>query len=157
MSQGGLEGKLVAREFWPTCETCCFFAACKIQPRHPAYSHSWHWGREAAEFVEGTLIVRSWVGTAAIGQPHTGCKSYEVDPHYIGEPRPHHRLYLELEHEKGQLESEMTTLERKKTWTKNDEDFHTSLFTRYRQVLTKQAELRVVVVDVQPLAAVVNE
>jgi hypothetical protein len=157
MSHGNLEGKLVAHDFWPTCENCRLFAACQVRPKHPAYPHSWHWGREFAEFADGTLILRSWVGTAAIGQSHTGCKSYEVDPQYISEPQVHHQLYLELEHEKGQLESEMATLERKKTWTRNDEDFHASLFKRYRQILAKQAELRTIVVDVQPPAAAVNE
>ena len=156
MSQGGLQGKIVAREFWPTCETCVKFAACQTRPLHLAYPHSWHWGREAAEFTEGTLIVRSWVGTSAIGQPHTGCKSYEVDPQHVSEPQAHHRLYLELEHEKEQLESEMGTLERKKMWTRNDEDFHASLFRRYRQILTKQAALRTVVVNVQPPATAIN-
>ena len=157
MSKGKLEGKLVARDFWPTCENCRLFAACQVRPKHPAYPHSWHWGREFASFPEGELILCSWVGTAAIGDPHTGCTSYAVDPQYISDPQAHHRLYLELEHEKGQLESEMTALERKKTWTRNDKDFHASLFKRYRQILAKQAALRTLVVDVQPLAAAVNE
>lgn len=157
MSQGGLEGKIVARDFWPTCETCRFFEVCKVQPRHPAYPHSWHWGREAAEFAEGMLIIRSWVGTAAIGQPHTGCKSYEVDSQFIADLQPHHRLSLDLEHEKGQLESAMESLERKKTWTKNDEDFHASLFQRYRQILKQQTSLRPPCADPQPLTVAVNE
>ena len=157
MSKGNLEGKLVARDFWPSCENCRFFAACKAQPRHPAYPHTWHWGREFAEFADGTLIVRSWVGTMAIGQPHTGCKSYEVDPQHVSEPQAHHRHYLELEHEKGKLESEMESLEQKGSWTRNSEDFHASLFHRYRQILKKQTELRAVAVDMQPLAAAVNE
>ena len=157
MSNGNLEGKLVARGFWPACENCRFFAACKAQPRHPAYPHTWHWGREFAEFADGTLILLSWVGTAAIGDPHTGCTSYEVDPRHVSEPQAHHRLYLELEHERGQLEAEMATLERKKTWTRNDEDFHASLFQRYRQILKQQGALRAAVVGTQPLAAAVNE
>ena len=156
-SHGNLEGKLVARAFWPACETCRFFPACQTQPRHPAYPHTWHWGSECAEFADGTLIVRSWVGTLASGQLHTGCQSYEVDPHYLTEPQEHHRRYLELEHERGQLESEMEGLERKKTWTRVDEEFHASLFRRYRQILEQQAALRSVVVDAQPLAAAVNE
>jgi hypothetical protein len=157
MSSGGLEGKVVGFDFWPACENCRLFEACKARPRHPAYPHTWHWGREFAEFADGTLIVRSWVGTMAIGQPHTGCQSYHVDPHYISEPQAHHRLYLELDHEKGRLESEMATLERKKTWTRNDEDFHASLFQRYRQILKQQGALRAAVVGTQPLAAAVNE
>jgi hypothetical protein len=157
MSTGNLEGKVVAPDFWPSCETCVFFEACKVRPRHPAYPHTWHWGREFAVFANGYLILCSWVGTAAIGQPHTGCKSYHVDPHYLSEPQAHHRLYLELEHERGQLESEMATLERKKTWARNDEDFHASVFQRYRQILKQQGALRAEVMDTQPLAAAVNE
>jgi hypothetical protein len=157
MSQGGLEGKIVAREFWPTCETCRFFEVCKVRPRHSAYSHSWHWGREAAEFAEGMLIVRSWVGTSAIGQPHTGCKSYDVDHNFITDPQSHHRLFLDLEHEKSRLESEMASLERKREWTKNDEDFHASLFQRYRQLLKRQTALRSIASEAQPLAVAVNE
>ena len=156
MSHGNLEGKIIAPDFWPSCETCQLFESCKVRPLHPAYPHTWHWGREFAAFADGYLILRSWVGTAAIGQSHTGCKSYEVDPQYISEPQVHHRLYLELEHEKEQLESEMGTLEQKKTWMRNDEDFHASLFRRYRQILAKQAALRTVVVDVQSPAAAIN-
>ena len=157
MSHGNLAGKVVASDFWPTCETCVFFEACQTKPLHPAYPHSWHWGREFAAFADGYLIVRSWVGSSAIGQPHTGCKSYEVDPQHVSESQIHHRLYLEMEHEKRQLEAEMESLERKKTWTKNDEDFHASLFRRYRQILKKQADLRSAAQDAQPLAAAVNE
>ena len=91
MAHGNLAGKLVPHDFWPACENCRRFVACKVRPQHPAYPHSWHWGREVAAFADGTLTVRSWVGTAAIGQPHTGCQSYEVDPRYIREPQaPHH-------------------------------------------------------------------
>jgi hypothetical protein len=157
MSQGGLQGKLIARNFWPTCETCVRFAACQTRPFHPAYPHSWHWGREVAEFFDGTLILRSWVGSSAIGQPHTGCKSYEVNPTFITDPQEHHRQYLALEHEKGRLESEMESLERKKAWTKNDEDFHASLFRRYRQILKQQTALRSTTSEAQPLAVAVNE
>jgi len=140
MSSGGLEGKVVTFDFWPTCETCIFFEACKTKPHHPAYPHSWHWGREFAAFADGYLIVRSWVGSSAIGQPHTGCKSYEVDPQHVNAPQIHHRLYVELEHEKDKLESEMTALERKKNWSRNDEDFHASFsaaFARFSSNATR--------------------
>jgi hypothetical protein len=103
------------------------------------------------------LIVRSWVGTAAIGQPHTGCKSYEVNSPFIADLQSHHRLYLDLEHEKGRLESEMASLERKKVWTKATEDFHASLFRRYRQILKQQTVLRSSCADAQLLAVAVNE
>lgn len=157
MLQGNLEGKVVAFDFWPSCENCQLYKACKGEPQHPAFPHSWHWGKEGVEFADGTLIVRSWVGTAAIGQSHTGCKSYAVEARHVSEPAAHQRLYLELEHEKGKLESEMESLERKKTWTKNDEDFHATLFKRYRQVLAQQIELRAVVIEAQPLAVAVNQ
>jgi len=156
MSRGNLEGKVVAFDFWPTCQNCQLFESCKMRPRHLAYPHSWHWGREFAAFADGYLITHSWVGTAVIGQPHTGCKSYQVDARHVSEPQFHHRLYLELEHEKGQLESEMEKLERKQAWSRNDEDFHASLFRRYRQILQKQETLRSAVDGARPLAAVVN-
>lgn len=157
MSSGGLEGKIVAFDFWPTCETCTFFAACKLRPRHSAYPHSWHWGREFAAFADGYLITRSWVGTAAIGQPHTGCKSYAVDPQHAGAPQIHHRLYLDLEQEKENLETEMAALERKKTWTRNDEEFHAALLGRFRRILQKQEVLRSAIADTRPQAVAVNE
>jgi hypothetical protein len=157
MSSGGLEGKVVAFDFWPTCETCIFFEACKTKPHHPAYPHSWHWGREFAAFADGYLITHSWVGSSAIGQPHTGCKSYEVDPQHVSEPQIHHRLYLALEQEKGKLESEMRALERKTAWSKNDEDFHASLFSRFRKVLRQRDALRSMTIGERPLAAAVNE
>jgi hypothetical protein len=156
MSQGNLAGKVVAFDFWPSCENCQFYKACRIQPQHPAFPHSWHWGREATGFADGMLITRSWVGTAAIGQPHTGCKSYAVDSHQVSEPAAHQRLYLELEHERRKLEGEMEALERRKNWTRNDEDFHAALFKRYRKILAQQIELRAVVIEAQPLAAAVN-
>jgi len=157
MSHGNLAGKVVAFDFWPACENCRFFASCKIRPRHPAYPHTWHWGRECAAFADGYLITRSWVGTAQIGHAHTGCKSYEVDPQHVSEPQIHHRLYLELASEGGKLESEMEALERRKVWSRNEEDFHASLFKRYRQVLKQQDALRSAAEDVRPLAVAVNE
>jgi hypothetical protein len=157
MSSGGLDGKVVALDFWPTCETCHFFAECKLQRKHPAYPHSWHWGREFAAFADGCLVTRSWVGTTVIGQPHTGCESYQVDTRYISGPQLHHRLYLDLEHEKGRLEAEMAALEKKKTWTRTDEEFHAALFGRFRRVLEQQEALLSAVDGARPLAAAVNE
>src|SRR5713226_4697024 len=97
MSTGNLEGKLVASDFWPACENCRYFEACKVRPLHPAYPHTWHWGKETASFSEGELVLLSWVGTAAVGDPHTACTSYEVDPQYAADPLPHHQRYLALE------------------------------------------------------------
>jgi hypothetical protein len=156
MSSGGLEGKVVAFDFWPTCHNCQSFESCNVLPRHPAYPHSWHWGREFAAFADGYLITRSWVGTAAIGQPHTGGKSYQVDARHVSEPQIHHQLYLDLEHEKGQLEAEMKKLERLQVWSKNAEDFNASLLQRYRRILEQQDTLRSTVDGARPLPAAVN-
>lgn len=157
MSHGNLEAKIVTSDFWPSCENCQFYKACKGEPQHPAFPHSWHWGKESVEFADGMLIVRSWVGTAAIGQPHTGCKSYAVDARHVSEPAAHQRHYLELEQERKRLEAQMTTLERRTNWTRNDEDRHAAWFKRYRQILAEQIELRAVVVEPQPLAVAVNQ
>ena len=156
MSHGNLAGKVVAFDFWPACHNCAFFDACSVRPHHPAYPHTWHWGRECAAFADGYLITRSWVGTAAIGQPHTGCKSYEVDPQHAGASQIHHRLYLDLEQEKGKLESEMEALERRQVWGRNEEDFHASLFKRYRLLLKQQDALRSTITEALPLAVAVD-
>jgi hypothetical protein len=50
---GNLEKKLVARDFWPACSNCRHAEACKTHPQHPAYPHTWHWGREAAHSLTG--------------------------------------------------------------------------------------------------------
>ena len=155
MAHGNLAGKLVPHDFWPACENCRRFVACQVRPQHPAYPHSWHWAREFAAFADGTLILRSWVGTAAVSQPHSGCTSYEVDPRYIGEPQAPHRRYLELEHEKGRVEAEMARLETKAAWSRHDEDVHAGLFERYRRVLEQQTALRSAAPDTQPLAVAV--
>lgn len=157
MSHGNLEGKVVEFDFWPACHNCAFFDACGVRPHHPAYPHSWHWGREFAAFADGYLITRSWVGTVAIGQLHTGCKRYEVNPQHAGAPQIHHRLYLDLEQEKGNLETEMAALESKKTWTRNDKEFHATLFGRFRRIVQKQGALRSAVADTRPQAIAVNE
>ena len=103
------------------------------------------------------LITRSWVGNTVIGQPHTGCKSYAVDARHVSEPAAHQRLYLELEQERKKLEAQMTTLERRTNWTRNEEDRHAAWFKRYRRILAEQIELRAVVVEEQPLAVAVNQ
>jgi hypothetical protein len=103
------------------------------------------------------LIVRSWVGTAAIGQPHTGCQSYVVDTRQVSEPAAHQRLYLELEHERRKLEGEMESLERRKVRSTSTEEAHATLFKRYRQILAQQTELRALVIEPQPLAVAVNQ
>jgi hypothetical protein len=88
------------------------------------------------------LILRSWVGTAAIGQPHTGCPRYTVDPRYLKEPALHHQQYLALEGERTQIDATFAQLERKERWTTRDEETFTALLARYKQILARQAELR---------------
>ena len=112
MSHGNLEGKLVAHDFWPGCANCVHCATCKVRPRHPAYPHSWHWGRECAAFPEGTLVVQSWVGTSVIGQPHTGCLSYTVDPRHVAELAARHQHYLALQREQEGLDATLARLVR---------------------------------------------
>ena len=153
MSKGNLEGKLVARDFWPACENCRFFEACKVQPRHPAYPHSWHWGREFASFPEGELILLSWVGTAAIGDPHTGCTSYEVDPQHIAEPLPHHRRYLALEQERQDLDAKLERFEQDGALGKEAERLYERLFQRFREITEEQRALRADAEASKPAAA----
>lgn len=81
----------------------------------------------------------------------------EVDPQHVNAPQIHHRLYVELEHEKAKLESEMRALESKTAWTKNDEDFHASLFKRFRKILKQRETIRSMTPGERPVAAVVNE
>jgi hypothetical protein len=139
--QGNLENTLVARDFWPACSNCRHAEACKTQPQHPAYPHTWHWGREAVSFPEGELILRSWVGTVAIGQPHTGCPRYTVDSRFIKEPLSQHQQYLTLEAERAQVEAMFERLERKEDWSTREEDTFARLLHRYQQILAQQEAL----------------
>jgi hypothetical protein len=145
---GNLEKHLVARDFWPACRNCWHVEACKTHPQHPAYPHTWHWGKEAVSFPEGELILRSWVGTAAIGQPHTGCPRYTVDSRYVKEPTLRHQHYLAMEGERARIETTFARLERKERWTTRDEETFTVLLARYQQILAQQAELRLPVLQI---------
>ena len=156
MSTGNIEGKLVSPTFWPTCDNCVRFSACARQPQHPAYPHSWHWGREYAAFPDGDLILRSWVGTTAIGQPHTGCPSYQVHPSHLRPLLAAHRRYLTLEHEKSTLETLLDRLERTSPWTKREEQRYRHALQQYQAVLQEQAALRTLPQTSNPAAAVVN-
>ena len=117
MSTGNLNNTLVAHNFWPSCHTCQHFATCHQQPQHPAFPHRWHWGKDSVSFPEGELILRSWVGTTAIGQPHTGCTAYEVGANSVQPLASYHVEYLQLETEKAALDVPLTRLERKPTWS----------------------------------------
>jgi hypothetical protein len=156
MSTGHVEGKLVAREFWPACANCRAFAACKLRPLHPAYPHTWHWGKEVASFPDGELILRSWVGTAAIGQPHTGCPRYIVDSRCLKELSPHHQQYLALEAERAQIEATFARLEQQEDWNPREEDTFARLLARYKQIMAQQAALRSPVLHTDPGATAVT-
>lgn len=80
MTHGNLNSKRVSNQFWPTCENCAHFYRCaEFQPEHEAFPHRWHWGIESINLGDGSrLLVKSWVGTMAIAQPHTGCYQYTV-------------------------------------------------------------------------------
>jgi hypothetical protein len=103
-------------------------------------------------FPEGELILRSWVGTTAIGQSHTGCTSYTVEPRYVQSLAPHHAEYLHLEAEKIDLDVILTRLERKATWSAQDEATYARVFPRYTVVIERQAALRLTSVEVLPVA-----
>lgn len=153
MSQGGLEGKLVARDFWPACENCHSFEACKTQPRHPAYPHTWHWGKESVSFPEGELVLLSWVGTAAVGAPHTACTSYEVDPQYAADPLPHHQRYLALERERQDLDVELERFEKDGALGKETERLYEQLFQRFTEIIEEQRTMRADAEAGKPAAA----
>jgi len=153
---GNLEKKLVARDFWPACGNCRHAETCTTHPQHPAYPHTWHWGREAVPFSDGELIVRSWVGTVAIGQPHTGCYSYEVHTQYLSTLRAHHQHYLTLEAERERLETVFERLERKETWTPQDEAVFATLLAHYQALLAERDALCSGTADTQFVAVAAN-
>ena len=142
MSQGGLEGKVVAGNFWPACANCRLFEACKTKPLHPAYPHSWHWGKESVSFPEGELVLLSWVGTAAIGAPHTACESYEVASQHITAPLPHYRHYLALEKERQDLDAALERLEQEGALSKEAEALYDWKFQRFLEIGEAQRTLR---------------
>ena len=153
MSQGGLEGKLVARDFWPACKNCRFFEACKVRPLHPAYPHTWHWGKESVSFPEGELVLLSWVGTAAVGAPHTACSAYEVDQRHVTDPLPHHQHYLALEKERQDLDVQLEGLERESVLSKETETLYVQLFQRFTKITEEQRAMRAEAEASKPAAA----
>jgi hypothetical protein len=142
MSTGNLNGTLVAPDFWPACDNCGHFTTCQLNPRHPAFPHRWQWGKDSAPFSDGSLILRSWVGTTAIGYSHTGCLAYTVAARSLRPLRAVHREYLQLEAEKAQLDRVFTRLEQKEVWSQADERTYAHAFPRYKEVLERQANLR---------------
>src|SRR5262245_57754741 len=142
MSHGNLENHLVSSTFWPSCATCAFFTACQTAPRHPAYPHRWHWSVEAAHFPDALLILRSWVGSTVLGQPHTSCSSYTVHPRALRPLEERHAQYLTLAAEKHQLETVFAQLEKKARWTPREHATFTAALERYQAVLAEQAAVR---------------
>jgi hypothetical protein len=156
MSTGNLNGTLVAPDFWPACGTCEHFSACQLYPRHPAFPHRWQWGKDAASFSDGSLILRSWVGTSAIGHPHTGCLTYTVAERFLRPLRDAHHEYLQLEAEKARLDRVFTRLEQKEVWSPADERAYAQAFPRYKNVLERQTILRTSIPDDASWPQVVN-
>jgi hypothetical protein len=139
MSDGNLADKLVLRDFWPACANCTHYQECRGgAPRHPAFPHTWHWGREVAAFPDGDLILVSWVGTIAIGQPHTGCQDYQVDSQHMLPLQDRHRQYLALEEERRRLEAELNQFEQQGLYNEHVE----ALYEQYEGILEAQDQLR---------------
>jgi hypothetical protein len=130
MSTGQLNNTLVAHDFWPSCHTCQHFTTCQQHPLHPSFPHRWQWGKDAVSFPEGELILCSWVGTTAVGKPHTGCTTYAVDRNSVQLLASHHLEYLRLEAEKAALDVILTRLERNPTWGAQDEATYAGGFAR---------------------------
>jgi hypothetical protein len=108
-------------------------------------------------FPDGALILRSWVGTSAIGRPHTGCPRYEVASHYVRELYAHHRHYLSLETERGKLETACARFERQDRWSKRDEEAYARLLGRYQESVQHQAALQAATLLTAQRAPAVNE
>lgn len=135
MSDGNLTGKLVPHDFWPACANCAHYHQCKSgPPRHPAFPHTWHWERKFATFPDGDLVLVSWVGTTAIGQPHSGCSDYQVASQCILPLQDSHRQYLALEEERQQLETELDRYERQGLYNEEVE----TLYRRHEAILRAQ-------------------
>lgn len=127
MSNGNLINRLVPSGFWPACGNCEHNEQCKVSPAHPAYPHTWHWGREAITLPEGDLIIRSWVGTAEIGAPHTGCTEYRVTDTTCLPLEDRHRQLIVLESRLKSLDKELSDAEARNT-------YNTRLANMYHQL-----------------------
>lgn len=132
-----LAGKLVAVDFWPACLNCIHYAECRDSPRHPAFPHRWHWGADRVDFPDGDLILRSWVGTIAIGDDHTGCTDYEVDPAHLLALKLPHVQYLLLERKRQALDRELNECEYKGLYN----EYVQVLYDCYDRIVKKQDAL----------------
>lgn len=147
MSEGNLTNKLVAPGFWPACSNCVHNEECARKPKHDAYPHSWHWGREAVTFPEGDLVLVSWVGTLEIGAAHTGCTSYEVSADQVVAPGDKHREYLQLEGERREIDARLRRFEHRadELATLSDEPAELALptadYERLEQIEARQQQL----------------
>jgi hypothetical protein len=115
MTQGNLQGTLVHPDFWPECNNCELLRSCQrarielMEPRHPAFPHRWQWGNERVRFAEGVLVLDSWVGTSAIGEAHTGCSAYLVDPRFLLPLKPWHEQFLTLDRARREVVARLET------------------------------------------------
>ena len=85
MTTGNLENKIVPLDFWPECFNCAHYYHCsEFSPKHPAFPHLWHWGKETLNLWDQDVMVvtQSWVSTTAMGEPHSGCSDYEINSNF---------------------------------------------------------------------------
>jgi hypothetical protein len=114
---GNLNGKRVPQGFWPSCGNCAHFGGCKSgQPKHDGFGangHTWHWAREAGTFGDGSMvIIKSWVGSSVMGEPHTGCAHYEVAQTTLLPLGANHAEYLTLAGAYAEVDAELWSIER---------------------------------------------
>lgn len=152
MSNGNLEHKVVALDFWPTCDNCLRKKACQTQPKHEAYPHTWQWSADRALFPDGMLIVTSWVGSRVIGHAHTGCYDYTVHPAHTRSLDTRHVRCLTLAGEKVRCESIFTKLERQDYLTDKDASLFATTLQQYKAALAAQAALRATTAEALPPA-----
>jgi hypothetical protein len=106
--------------------------------RHPAYPHTWHWGKETASFPDGLLVVKSWVGTAQFGAPHTGCYNYRVAEDCLLPMTDAHREYLRVSEEIERLDGELAAAEKRNTYNRTIR----AKYERLSELTDKLLELR---------------
>lgn len=135
MSQGNLTNKLVVAGFWPACDNCARKKECETKPRHEAFPHTWHWGRESLALSDGTMLVTaSWVGSSVIGETHTGCYDYAVADSQVLPLAEKHTTLILLQSRKRQLDSKLSELERRGASGKGVEKYYTELTDVYSRI-----------------------
>ena len=154
MSHGNLERAVVALDFWPMCENCSHNNECQTQPKHPAYPHTWEWSADRVIFLDGVLLLTSWIGNSIFGQTHTGCYDYVVHPAHTQAPDTRHVQYLHLEVEKCHCETVFRRLEKNHRWIAKDEALFATTLRQYKAVVADQIALRFT--TVAPLSVAVD-